>query len=193
MQDLTDEELLEKFRTDAQGVWLDELFARYHARVAVWCYRFTGDRESAGDLAQDIFLRAYRNLDSFRGASKFSTWLYTITRNHCFNEVKARGSRVEHDASVLDFDVEDGKSQSILDILEKEQSFGNVQALFEKTLDETEQKVMMLHFAHEVKLDAVTRLLGLTNPSGARAYVLSSKRKLTAALQRWSGGRDNKR
>src|ERR1700722_11808800 len=62
-----------------------ELFRRHHPRVTSWCYRMTRDPERALDLTQEVFLQAFRRLDSFRGDSRFSTWLYSITRNHCLN------------------------------------------------------------------------------------------------------------
>ena len=148
MQQLTDEELLARFQADqgrpgAQAKWLDELFGRYHTKVAAWCFRFTGDRESAGDLAQEVLLRVYRNLDSFRGSAKFSTWLYTIARNHCVNEMRARQSRVEQSADALDFDVEDSGAPTALESLEKEESQRLMRSLIDQTLDSVEKQVMV--------------------------------------------------
>lgn len=189
MQQLSDEELVARFRAQAGSAashsCLDELFGRYHSRVAAWCLRFTGDPGSASDLAQDIFLKAYRNLHSFRGDAKFSTWLYAISRNQCINEMKARSARPEQASDTLDLYLEDGKQDSILTTLENEESLRAMRALIEETLDETEKKVMVLHYAEEFTLDAITRLLGFTNASGAKAYVVSAKRKLNAAVQRW--------
>jgi RNA polymerase sigma-70 factor (ECF subfamily) len=194
MQEFSDEELVANFRSDggppAGNRWIDELFSRYHARVALWCYRFTGDRELAADLAQDVFLRTYRNIGSFRGDAKFSTWLYTVARNHCVNEMKARSSRPEHRSEAVEVsEIEDAFRESVLDSLEREQSLGVMRTLMEQTLDETEKKVMVLHFAEEIGLDAITRLLELNNPSGARAYIVSAKRKLSAAVERWKASR----
>jgi RNA polymerase sigma-70 factor, ECF subfamily len=201
MQEWSDEELLAKSREqqhkETERVWIDELFARYHSRVAIWCYRFTGDREKAGDLAQDVFLRAYRNLASFRGGSKFGTWLYSIARNHCINEMKARAGRGEV-SQPLDDELRDEQRPSILSLLEQQESIETVRKLMRETLDETERTVMVLHFAEGMQLDTVARLLGLTNPSGARAYLVSAKRKLAAKLLRSkaaqgvNGGRDDK-
>ena len=53
----------------------------------------TGDVDSAADLAQDVFLKAFERLDSYRGDSKFSTWLYSIARNHCMDEMRSRAAR----------------------------------------------------------------------------------------------------
>lgn len=99
MPELSDEELIEAYRRSRPGAAADalinQLFQRYHSRVALWCFRITGNRESAADLAQDVFLKVFRNLESFRGDARFSTWLYSVTRNHCFTEVKSRASRQE--------------------------------------------------------------------------------------------------
>jgi DNA-directed RNA polymerase specialized sigma24 family protein len=50
------------------------------------------------------------------------------------------------------------------------------------TLDKTEARVMMLHYGEEMPLNTVSRVLGLTNKSGAKAYIVSARRKLTAAM-----------
>jgi RNA polymerase sigma-70 factor, ECF subfamily len=192
MQERSDEQLVASFRADggspAGNRWLDELFGRYHSRVAIWCYRFTGDRQTAGDLAQEVFLRAYRSIESFRGDSKFSTWLYTIARNHCVNEMKSRSVRPEQGSQSLELDIEDADKESVHAALERQESLQSMRALIEDTLDETEKRVMVLHFADEITLDAITRLLELKNPSGARAYVVSAKRKLSTVVQRWKTG-----
>ena len=185
MQNHDDEELLARFHEDSQAKWIDELFRRYHTKVAAWCYRFTGDRESAGDLAQEIFLRAYRNLDSFRGSAKFSTWLYTIARNHCVNEMRSRRSRPDQSAATLDFEVADSSATSILETMEQEESLRVMRGLIEQNLDPVEKRVMVMHFSSGMSLDAVSRLLNLTNASGARAHIVSAKRKLARAMERW--------
>ena len=73
----------------------------------------------------------------------------------------------------------------MLEALQREESLALMRTLMEENLDEMEKKVVALHFAQEISLDAVTRLLELDNPSGARAYIVSAKRKLAAAMQRW--------
>jgi len=56
----------------------------------------------------------------------------------------------------------------------------------DRRLDETEKQVTTLHYGHDVRLDAITVALGLTNASGAKAYIVSAKRKLNAAVRRWN-------
>src|SRR5712692_2706390 len=96
--DLSDEELLAQYARRADGsrdAIVNELFERHYERVARWCLRFAGDRDAAADLAQDVFLKAHRHLGSFRGASRFSTWLYTIVRNEALNRVKGDGPPID--------------------------------------------------------------------------------------------------
>src|SRR5439155_21182384 len=59
------------------------------------CYRFVGNHEDASDLSQDVFLRAYRGLRSFRGQSSLATWLYRIGVNVCLNRVGAKTPAIE--------------------------------------------------------------------------------------------------
>lgn len=68
----------------------DLLVERHRRQVYQVCYRYAGNHEDANDLAQEVFIRAYRGLGSFRGESAFSTWLYRVAVNVCLNE-RARG------------------------------------------------------------------------------------------------------
>jgi len=187
MDELNDEELVLAYHAQSgspQGNgYLNELFGRHHVRVATWCYRMTGDRESAADLAQEIFLKAYRHIGSFRRDAKFTTWLYTIARNHCKNELRARAIRpVETgDAELpgLPANIESADAA-----LERQSSEQALRELMQTVLDETERRVMSLHYAEELSLDAITRLLGLQNLSGAKAFIVSARRKLNTAIAR---------
>ena len=188
MPELSDEELIEAYRAATPGAGadrlLDELFQRYYSRVALWCLRVAGDRESAADMAQDVFLKVFRSLESFRGEAKFSTWLYTVTRNHCFTEVKSRAARQSRTVDPLVDELPD-EAPDAHAVLERENSDAAVRELVQGALNEVELRVMTLHYVEEVPLDSITRLLELPNASGAKAYLVSAKRKLGPVLSRW--------
>ena len=99
MDGVSDEELVERYRAEAGTArgdsYINQLFIRHHTRVAAWCVRMTGDASAAADLAQDIFMKAFQRLDSFRGESKFTTWLYVIARNRCMDELRSKATRPE--------------------------------------------------------------------------------------------------
>jgi RNA polymerase sigma-70 factor (ECF subfamily) len=73
--------LVERCLAGEQGAW-DELVTTYTKRVYSICYRFTSRDNEAQDLTQDVFLRVFRTLGSFRaGEGSFSVWLTRLTRN----------------------------------------------------------------------------------------------------------------
>jgi len=63
----------------------DRLVEKYQRDVYRLCYRYVNNHQDANDMAQEVFLKAYRALDRFRGDSSFSTWLYRIAVNTCLN------------------------------------------------------------------------------------------------------------
>ena len=71
----------------------DELVSRHHNRVYRLACRLTGNEEDALDVTQDAFLLVYRRLGSFRGLSRFSTWLYRIATNAALMHRRARSRR----------------------------------------------------------------------------------------------------
>lgn len=73
----------------------DELVARHRRPVYQLCYRFVGNHEDASDLAQDVFLRAYRAFGQFKGDASVGTWLHRIAVNVCLNKVSGRQHRTE--------------------------------------------------------------------------------------------------
>lgn len=189
MKDLSDEELVERYRSE-QGSptgrsLLNELFQRHRDRVATWCYRLTGEVDAAADLAQDVLLKAFQRLDSFRGQAKFTTWLYSIARNHCMDELRSRATRPDQSEGIATEEIADMTSEDFPTALERRESEAWVRQLMRETLDATEIRVMTLHFVQELPLDAITRLMGLTNQSGSKAYIVSGKRKLSRAFEKW--------
>lgn len=69
------------------------LVQRYQRMIDAVLYRMTGSQADAEDLAQETFIRAYRQLERFRGEAGFSSWLYRIAVNACLNWQKAQGRR----------------------------------------------------------------------------------------------------
>jgi RNA polymerase sigma-70 factor (ECF subfamily) len=182
--DLTDEDLVVAYRNappSEREAIIEELFRRYFERVARWCFRFTGNRDAAADLAQDVFLKAHRHLDAYKGLSRFSTWLYTIARNEALNRRQRYSPPMAADDILADLpaSAEDPAQEA-----ERRSRGRRVMELITATLDKTEREVFTMHYGDEIPLDAITRLLGLQNPSGAKAYIVSARRKLARAVER---------
>jgi RNA polymerase sigma-70 factor (ECF subfamily) len=89
LAELDDVQLLDACRAGRHGAF-DVIVERHRRSVYQLCYRFVGNHEDASDLSQDVFLRVYRGLGSFRGGSSFATWLYRIGVNACLNRIAVR-------------------------------------------------------------------------------------------------------
>jgi RNA polymerase sigma-70 factor (ECF subfamily) len=73
---------------DGDAAAFDELVNRYKNRVYNVAYRFLGNHEDAQDVAQEVFIRAYKGIQKFKGAAKVSTWLHSITGNLAKNRIR---------------------------------------------------------------------------------------------------------
>ena len=72
-----------------------ELYECYKAKVYSLVVYLTGDLEMARDLTQEIFLKVFRDLRSFRFESSFNSWLYRLATNTCLNAIRSRRTRRE--------------------------------------------------------------------------------------------------
>jgi RNA polymerase sigma-70 factor, ECF subfamily len=79
---LTDLEIIEDVRSGNSDSFA-ELVRRYQVKVISLCASLLPPHMLPADAAQDIFVKAYNALDSFRGEASFSTWLYRVAANHC--------------------------------------------------------------------------------------------------------------
>ena len=84
---------------------LERLIARVQSRVRGWAVRFTGDEDTADDVAQQVLIGLDRRVQRFDGASRFTTWLFAVTRNVALSERRRTERRAalvtEHEALAL--------------------------------------------------------------------------------------------
>jgi RNA polymerase sigma-70 factor (ECF subfamily) len=157
-----------------------ELVTRYRDAVYLWCFRYTRDTERALDLSQDVLTTVWEKIGTFEGRSKFSSWLFAVTRNRCIDasrRVDLLADEVElgevRDPSPLpDAMLEDGRDEDWL------------LRTIRTALEPQEQQAIWLRCVERMPVDDVTRILGLDGASGARAVLQRARRKLRAALER---------
>jgi len=82
---LSDEVLVDLIVRSKDPLLFKVLYERYVIMVFNKCLSFSKNSQEAEDVCQDIFLKLLGKIHSFKGASKFSTWLYSFTNNHCVN------------------------------------------------------------------------------------------------------------
>jgi RNA polymerase sigma factor (sigma-70 family) len=183
---LSDEALVLCLRAATERQIIDhlfeEIFNRYQARVVNWCYALAKNREIALDLAQEVFLKVYRSLHAFRGDSRISTWIYVIARNHCINSIRKRDTDPSSAALEIPLNLEGDNGQASHQALENAESFQNIYRAISSILTPTEVRVLWLHYGNDHTLASITRQLVLSNRSGAKAFIVSAKRKLKLYL-----------
>ncbi len=94
---------------DGDLVAFDELMTRHERQIYRLCYRFVRNHEDAMDLTQDVFVKAFEKLPSFRGDARFKTWLYRVAVNHCLNHVK------KHSQNFVEVTEETGRVKAAAD------------------------------------------------------------------------------
>ena len=163
----------------------EELFGRFYPKVAGWAMKWTQNRDEALDLTQEVFLRVQRKLGSFKGRSRFSTWLYTITRNVAINRAMAqqRKRTLSLERESLPEPVDPERRPD--DVAEERQIAREFRRAMDRDLDPMEAQILYLHHVDGMTLPAITALLGLQNKSGAKAFIVSGKRKLKRRFGNW--------
>lgn len=71
----------------------ERLLARHKKAIYNFCLRMLGDRAAAEDAMQEVFMRVVRSAKDWESHAKFTTWLYTIARNHCIDAIRKAGYR----------------------------------------------------------------------------------------------------
>ena len=82
-----DQQLVARY-LNGDMIAFDQLMTKHERQIYRLCYRFVRNQEDAMDLTQDVFVKAFEKLPSFRGDARFKTWLYRVAVNHCLNHVK---------------------------------------------------------------------------------------------------------
>lgn len=137
----------------------------YQGRVFGLVFRMLNDRAEAEDLAQEVFVTVFKAIDSFRGDSAFSTWLYRIATNHCRNRIKYLARRHhQRQADIADTNESefDGRMHETIPgpdrQLEGEQLAHIIQVAMQE-LDEDHREVLVLRDVEQLSYEEIAQIL----------------------------------
>jgi RNA polymerase sigma-70 factor, ECF subfamily len=150
----TDAELVEACLAGRRDAF-DTIVERHRRQVYQLCYRFVGNHEDASDLAQDVFVRAYRGLHRFKGHASLATWLYRISVNVSLNRVSARRpvtSPITEQRLV-------SAADSPADLVLREERAEQVRAAIAR-LPRKQRATLILRMYHELPHDQIASVLG---------------------------------
>jgi RNA polymerase sigma factor (sigma-70 family) len=89
-KDVPDEEIVQLLNAGGDSSLFTILYERYESKVLDKCYSLLHNRELAEEFAEDVLSKTYEKLSGFRGNSSFSSWLYSITYNHCIDYLREK-------------------------------------------------------------------------------------------------------
>jgi len=138
------------------------LIDRHKDRAMILALRLTGDRQESEELVQDAFLRAYRNLDQFRGDAKFGTWFYRILYNLCLTRVTRRKGKPEQldvsDERMLDNILVDEEEATIQERMEEDEMQHMIASEI-AGMPEKFRTVLTLFYVQEMSYEEITAVL----------------------------------
>ena len=167
-----------------------ELIEAHRDRVFNISYRMLSNRDEAQDIAQEVFITVFKTIDSFREESKFSTWLYRVTVNHCKNRIKYLSRRHDRDRDELDENTREtnGAIATPVRAPQPDRALEGAQTevlLMDaiKTLDEDQREVVVLRDIEELSIEEICEITGL--PDGTvKSRLHRARLALRKKLQR---------
>jgi len=137
------------------------LVDRYKSYVFTLALRFTKNREDAEEVSQDIFIKAYRALADFRGASRFSTWLYTIVNTTCITFLRKKKLETHSLDNEKVFEVADSQDSGLrANLIEQKSRIAMVNKAI-ALLSSDDAEVITLFYKGEQTLEEIALILGI--------------------------------
>ena len=132
-----------------------QLVERYQRDVYRLCFRYVNDHHDANDMAQEVFLKAFKAIGRFRGESSFSTWLYRIAVNTCLN---FRSSPARRPSAELDENLQDHAPRADARMEGDERSRQVREAV--RRLPQKQRATLILKVYHDLTHEEVAAILG---------------------------------
>jgi len=161
----------------------DLIVERHRRNVYQLCYRFVGHDADAADLAQDVFVRAYRGLKTFKGQASLGTWLYRIGVNVCLNRLASKTPASEPLDSLFLANDERiaAPGESASDALLRDERARRVRAAIAR-LPKKQRATLILRVYHELPHEQIAAVLG-SSVGAVKANFFHAMNNLKKLLQ----------
>ena len=178
---LTDNEIISSVLQGDKNAFA-ELVTRYQNYVFTLTLRLIKNREDAEEVAQDIFIKAYRYLADFRGDSKFSTWLYTIVNTTSITFLRKKKLAIQSLDDEKTFEVADSRDSGMrADYVEKKSRIAMVNNAI-ALLSPDDAEVITLFYKAEQTLEEIAKILGL-EPNTVKVRLHRARTRLKEKME----------
>lgn len=176
---LSDQELLERFYQDGDVEWLGILFPRFSLLLYGLCLKYLKSEEEAKDAVQQVFLKAISELGKYR-VTYIKSWLYMVAKNHCLMQLRGNGNRTvefkEHFTSAAN-NWEENKMA-----LERENNLKELEFAITR-LNEEQRLCITLFYLQKKSYQQISEETGFSMMQ-VKSYVQNGKRNLKILLPR---------
>ena len=183
MDDRTDGSVLESLVARAQhgeARAFDEIARRCHGRIYRWALVATGDPDDADDVAQEVLVRLDRHLARFEGRSRFTTWLYKVTRNAAASLHRRHGAAQRASEAMPSDGPNPSQSARWIEDMETAELVNLVKALFQD-LPLRQREVFDLAELQGIPAPEVAEMLELS-PATVRAHLFRARRTIRTRI-----------
>jgi RNA polymerase sigma factor (sigma-70 family) len=160
------------------------LMSRHQDFAYVIAYRMMGNIADAEEACQDSFLKAFKNLKSYKKESKFTTWLYTIVYRCCVDRLNKRKKEKESFSNFSSDELSKSNATEQEDLLEKQDRRKMIDHVLD-CLDEDSRLILTLHYWKELSLKEIQEIMGLTE-SNAKVKLFRARKKFEEKLRKTS-------
>lgn len=163
------------------------VYDQYSRMVYSVCFRMTGNKEEAEDVTQDIFIKVFNSINSFREDSKLSTWIYQITVNTCLN--KLRKKKAINFLSLNFWEEEKGENEMAADSLTPREEIekSEIQKIVQgaiNTLPAKQKTAVILSRYEELSYKEISKIMGVSL-SSVESLLFRAKENLAKKLIRY--------
>ena len=176
-----DEEILISAIKNGNSKAYAQLVERYKDLVFSLAIRMLKNREEAEEVSQDAFIKVFRSLESFKGDSKFSTWIYRVTYNACLDRIK-KNKKYQNDVAIDEFtfnkldDIDNALDQMIVE---------ERNLLIKKSinkLQENDAALLTLFYFEELSLIEISEIINI-EVNTVKVQLYRARKKLAVILE----------
>jgi len=178
-QELTDEELLERFRTDENSDWIGILFDRYAILLLGMCMKYLKNEEDARDSVQQIFLKVLAEVNKHK-VQFFRAWIYQVTRNHCLMQLRQKNQVRQEEVSEKHMNDAAEQEEDKARFVEKDNLLENMQLALEQ-LNPEQRTCVKLFYLQKLSYQDIAGQTGYTLLQ-VKSYIQNGKRNLKLLL-----------
>ena len=157
------------------------LVERYKYMVFTLALKMLGNKEDAEEVSQDVFLKVFTALNTFKGESKFSTWLYKIAYYRSLDYIKKNKRKIQTSSYDISEEYNIPETESSSDRLEAKERSQLIRAAIEE-LSAEDSVIITLYYFEELSLKEIAQVMGLT-ANNVKVRLFRSRSRLGEVLK----------